>query len=222
MRDKAENEENVILEEKDMLKKLSLILLEQIKKQNIEKRNVKIQKILTLLGYGALLTMAITMPNSPRLLKSFIKEESDWNEWKQFNPVYLRQTIRRLQKEKIISISVKNGIGIVEITEKGKKKILRYGLETITIPKTVFWDGKWRMVFYDVLNKKNKLRDEFRRYLKNMGFYPWQESVYISPYPCEKEIAFLKHYLGIGGEVTLVTAEKIENDQPFKEYFALS
>lgn len=222
MKNEAVNEGNLILEENDMLKKLSLILLEQIKKQDIEKRNVRIKKILTLLGYGVLLTMAITMPNSPRLLKSFIKEESDWDEWKQFNPVYLRQTIRRLQKEKIISISVKNGIGVVEITEKGKKKILRYGLETITIPKTVFWDGKWRMVFYDVLNKKNKLRDQFRRYLKNMGFYPWQESVYISPYPCEKEIAFLKHYLGIGGEVTLVTAEKIENDQTFKEYFALA
>ena len=200
---------------------LSKLILGQIATRKTQERNDKINKLLLLLGSGIALATAITIPNSGRVLRKFLPKNSDWDEWKEFNKNYLKRTLKRLDKAKIIRTREKDGIGYVELTEKGNRKIMRMGLETLTVHKPDKWDGQWRMVFYDVVGKKNRTRDVFRRYLRSAGFYPLQDSVYLHAYPCENEIDFLKNYLGIGSEVRIVIANKIENDLEFRKYFGL-
>jgi len=40
-------------------------------------------------------------------------------------------------------------------------------------------------------------------------------------YPCIKEVAFLREYLGIGEMVRLFDVGKIENDQNFRDFFGV-
>lgn len=45
------------------------------------------------------------------------------------------------------------------------------------------WDGKWRMILFDLPETQRSLRNEFRRMLRNAGFGGLQGSVWISPDP---------------------------------------
>lgn len=209
--------------EQEAIKKLISLLDQEGKVENLSQRNARLAKILKLLAGGAALATVIAMPGTAKLLKGFFKEEqSDWDEWKQFNKRYLRQAIRRFEKQKIIEIVDNGNYGEVRLTENGRKRIIKMGLENLTISRPDRWDEKWRMVFYDVFEGDKRTREKFRKYLKAAGFYPLQKSVYLHAYPCEKEIEFLKYFLGLSGAVRIVIADKIENDREFRDYFGVS
>jgi DNA-binding transcriptional regulator PaaX len=53
------------------------------------------------------------------------------------------------------------------------------------------WDGRWRLVLFDVPNAQAKRRDQLRRYLRQRGFGCLQDSVWITPDPMEQERAIL-------------------------------
>ena len=57
------------------------------------------------------------------------------------------------------------------------------------------WDGRWRMVLFDLPNAQVTVRNRLRRYLRNQGFGFLQNSVWISPDPMqtEKEILTGSH-----------------------------
>ena len=207
--------------ENEELKTLASLILEERRQRKISSRNEKIGQVLSLLAGGSMLVTALALPGTARLFKGIWKDKSDWEDWKMFNLNYLNRTLRRLEKDKVVEIKDNGETGEVRLTEKGRQKVLKMGLETLTISKPDRWDGKWRMVFYDVFDKRKGSREKFRGYLKGAGFYPLQESVYLHAYPCEKEIEFLKYFLGMGGEVRIVIAERIENDQEFRDYFGV-
>src|SRR3990167_11186631 len=116
-----------------LTEELAKLILLQRKERNEKDRNEKINKLLLLLGTGAVLATLITVPGSGKALKYFLPKKSDWDEWKEFNEGYLKRTIKRLEKSKNVKISNEGGFGIVELTESGRKKVLRLGLDTLTI-----------------------------------------------------------------------------------------
>lgn len=54
------------------------------------------------------------------------------------------------------------------------------------------WDGRWRVVLFDIGEERSAQRDKLRRYLRARGFGYLQHSVWISPHPLEPEIDALK------------------------------
>lgn len=205
------------------IKKLSKILIAEKKEADLAVRGEKFGLILRLLGSGTVLTLAILAPASARTLSKidFWKKYSDWDEWKVFNNNYLKFTLKKLEKQKLVEIKINGDKGIVVLTENGKKKVLENAVSEMTINKPAHWDHKWRIVLYDINYDKKGLRNHFQKILKNAGFYQLQESVYIHAYPCEREIEFMRNFLGLAGEVRLVIAETIENDHQFRDYFAV-
>ncbi|MBI2029403.1 hypothetical protein HYT02_03240 [Candidatus Gottesmanbacteria bacterium] len=201
--------------------KLVNILLKEQKQEYLRLRNEKLKRILLLLGKGVVLATIIAAPNTARHFKGFFYEKSDWNQWKIFNTYYLKRTLRKLEKQKLIEVGNHDGYAEVKISEAGRRRILKFGIDNLNVEKPAHWDGKWRLVFYDVLGGRRVLRDKFRSYLKLAGFYQLQESVYLHAFPCEKEMEFLKYYLGIGSEVQIIIAESIENDLEFREFFGV-
>ncbi|MBI3558946.1 hypothetical protein HY085_00990 [Candidatus Gottesmanbacteria bacterium] len=208
--------------EGEILKNLAELLVKETKEKQLSERNAKLRMVLLLLAQGTMLATALALPGAVRLLGDFLPDDSDWKEWKMFNKKYLRQTIRKLEKKKIIEVVDGGTFGEIRLKEDGRKKVLKMGLESLKINKPDKWDRKWRMVFYDVFDSKKGTRERLRNYLKGAGFYPLQKSVYLHAYPCEKEIEFLKYFLGLSGAVRIVLAEKIENDQEFRDYFGVS
>lgn len=185
--------------------------------EKIEKLDPTVKVILALLGAGVILTAALLFPGLGYLYKVYQKAkfEQDKKKWEKFNSWRLRQIIKRLQKQKVVEI--KNGI--VQITERGKKKLLKFNLEEMSLTKKR--DGKWRLVIYDVSNLRNEQRFLFRSMLKRLKFLQLQRSVYLTPFVCENEIEYLRQLFTIGNEVVILKVSGIENEQTYKNYFGI-
>jgi phenylacetic acid degradation operon negative regulatory protein len=54
------------------------------------------------------------------------------------------------------------------------------------------WDGRWRMVLFDIGEEHSARRNKLRRYLRARGFGYLQHSVWISPHPLEPETGALQ------------------------------
>lgn len=191
----------------------------------IRNRYAAVSRILAMVGAGVVLSLSIFVaPTAIMLAKPFLdqKRRRDQEAWKQFSPRYLRRTITRLRKEKLVTVEERSGETVVTLTKNGKRRILKYSLETLAIDTPRTWDGRWRLAIYDIPKKKKRLRDLFRQTIQNLGFYQLQESVWLYPYPCEREIAFLREYYSIGSEVVYIVASKLEDDSPYRTYFSLS
>lgn len=184
------------------------------------------KEIIYLLGMGALLTGTIVMPGLGYIAGSLHKwkKQYDWKqrekEWKKFNLRLLRKNLKRLQKQKIIEIVGNNGQEIIKLTQKGKTKYLTFKLEVLSLKGKV-WDGKWRLVIYDISKLKKSAQESFRRILKQINFLPLQKSVYLTPYQCFEEIEYLREYFNLSEEVLLLEISKLENDVYYKQYFGI-
>lgn len=72
------------------------------------------------------------------------------------------------------------------LSPKGKGLISDYFPRLRFLHKS--WDGKWRVVGFDIEEKRRSLRENFRNILYRNGFRMVQKSLYISPLPLEREI----------------------------------
>lgn len=189
--------------------------------------NPTTREVLKLLGIGAIVTASVLMPGLPMAIKPVIslykkKEKADQEKyWNRFNYSRLNQLLRRLYEQKTIDIFEENGASVVKLTEKGKTKLIKINLEEITIQRSPKWDGKWRLIIYDVKKDKRVLGEIFRRILKKLQFLKLQRSVYLTPFPCKDEIEFLRQYHNLGKEVLYIEVGKIENEGAYKGFFGI-
>jgi len=139
-----------------------------------------------------------------------------------YNEKEVAKMIDKLKRSRLIILSEKNGKFKVELTEKGKRKVKEIQFENMTVEKPKSWDKKWRIIIFDIPDKyKKRARDALRDKLKQLGFYQLQKSVWVHPFPCEKEIQFLCELFGITPFVNIVIAEKIYDDNKLRKYFKL-
>lgn len=45
------------------------------------------------------------------------------------------------------------------------------------------WDGKWRIISYEIPEKKREIRDRLRREMEGWGLGPWHRSFWLTPHP---------------------------------------
>lgn len=184
------------------------------------------KEILLLLGVGTLLAASVVVPGLTVAAGAIIKAKSkhDWvknqKAWKKFNAPLLRRNLRRLYNQKLVEVVEEKGQEVVKLTQKGHTRYLRYQMEDWSNTNRA-WDGKWRIVMYDISRLKKSKQESFRRMLKQMNFWPLQESVYLTPYKCQKAITYLREYFNIGEEVMILEVNKLENDLYYKQYFGL-
>lgn len=84
------------------------------------------------------------------------------------------------------------------ITPKGEKefdKVLR-PLRTMGN-----WDGRWRLVMFDIPESKRDVRDRLRRALTKLGLGILQASVWISPNDIKKEVEEIGERLNLKGSI---------------------
>lgn len=207
--------------DKNNLQIIAQLLLQQRLKEKREETNKRYTKIKDILLLIAVCGTAIIAPNSLRVFKPLLDTQEKFD-WKAFNYSYLRQNLKRLEKQKLILIKDYGDEISAELTEAGQNKLLSTAIEELDIQKPKIWDRRWRLVMYDIENRKKNLQSSIRKTLYNLGFIPYQESVYLYPYPCQQQIEMIKSYYQLDKEVKLVVASFIENENAFKEYFNLS
>jgi len=104
-----------------------------------------------------------------------------WYKRSSFGP-----TVSRLLSVGEIERIEKNGQLFYRLTSRGTEKLK----ENISLFKLADqpWDGYWRIVIFDIKEKKRALRKALRDKLLSLGFGKWQRSVYITPHNIEQEI----------------------------------
>ncbi|MBU1327033.1 hypothetical protein KKB64_01930 [Patescibacteria group bacterium] len=229
VKNKATKDKDTVLPlpSEESIAKISGLLVAQFAKEEQNTKYASTKKVLSILGAGTVLGLCLISPTAILLAKPFIDLQKEkerverCKSWKRYNPCYLRRAVKRLQTQKLVAIGEENGEQIVKLTEGGRRRILRYALDELSITKPKKWDGLWRLITYDIIEGKHNWRDTFRNTLKSMGFLRLQHSVWLYPYPCEAQVTFLREYFGVGNEVLYIVAKNLEKDLPYKEYFGL-
>ena len=201
--------------------RLARSLADGLDKKTFSGKYAPVKAILKLAGAGVFLAASVAVPHLPRAVKPFLDNRDEYESWKRFNIPYLKRTLSRLENQKLVEIKEDKNQQIVEITDRGRKRLFRYSLDELSIKKPRHWDGTWRLISYDIPKSKEGSRTIFREYLRVWDFYPLHESTFFHAFPCEKEVEFLREYLGIGKYVRIFTVSKIENDAPFREFFGV-
>src|SRR3989344_4481940 len=177
---------------------------------------VKIQQlVLATVAFAGILAITAVAPNTLQAFAFLTKRHRRYQ-----SPALYRDALSRLKERGFIEFGTHRGASVVCITLMGKRELLRYQLREKSI-RSVKWDGKWRMVIFDIYEYKRQTRNRMRHDLLSFGFQRLQNSVWVYPYPCEDIIALLKADHRIGKELLHVTADTIENDRWLKHHFGL-
>ena len=169
--------------------------------------------ILMTVATAGILTMAILAPNALQALKPFLKNKKKYN-----LKYYLTQKTKKLTKDGFIKIEIENGKQFLSLTKKGERKLLYYQIKE---KKKVKWDGKWRVVIFDVWESARSKRNLLRNEIKDFGFIQLQRSVWIYPYGCAEFIELLKTDLSFGKNIRYMTVESLDHDENLRKRFNL-
>lgn len=157
---------------------------------------------------GGVLTLAAIAPGLTRLAGQYKKKNNERERyrilWERFN------ALKKLHLFECVGESKDGGL-IYRFTEKGRVMAKKFLLDTLEIKRPQKWDGKWRVVVFDIPEKYKKARYALYHKLKDLDFYPLQRSVWLHPFSCEAEINFLKDVFDIHPFVEVFVAEDITN-----------
>lgn len=175
---------------------------------------VTTKAVLKIISASGLVISSFIVPTLPIAAAATLKV------WKNFNKRDVGRILKRLKKQKMISLKENGDKIALEITDKGKSRLLEYDFENISI-KTKRRDGRWRLIIFDIPEYKKSAREVFRRKLKQLGMIQFQKSAFISAFPCKNEVDFLCNFLEISDYVTLCSLNKIERGEQliFKKYY---
>lgn len=181
------------------------------------RRSALQRKVLLLLLAG--FTLGLT--RNPNQYFRIIQEVT--NEWKEIERDSLNRSIRSLHDSKLVSTKDnRDGTLTLILSKEGQRLALSYDIENMGIKRPARWDGKWRVVMFDIPESLKKVRDALRMHLKNMEFYEFQKSVFVHPYPCAKEIEYIMEFYQAQKYIRFIVAGEIDNSVELKKHFNLS
>lgn len=173
--------------------------------------------LLGTLAVAGLLTVAAAAPK----VLSLIKEEHLELVLPKDPRQRLHETASRLKRKGLVSFEMRGGRKQMRLTEKGERELARLALGSYQIPKPRRWDRRWRIVIFDISEKRRKDRLRVRLLLQNLGFVRLQDSVWVYPYNCEEVIALLKNGYGLGTALLYIIADAVEFDSGLRQLFSL-
>lgn len=133
-----------------------------------------------------------------------------------------KTVLGRLKQDGNIEFIERDGQKYVRLTKKGGRTLDLYK-EKLRLQERLRkrWDKRYRLIIFDVPEKRKKIRDKIRYEFSQVGFLRVQDSAWLYPYDCEEFVALLKAELHIGKDVLYAVIESIENDAWIRKHFNL-
>ena len=100
-----------------------------------------------------------------------------------------RGTISGLLKEGLIEKSANLRESAINPRESGFYCLTEKGFAELCLEFPFFrflkekWDGRWRVISYEIPEKKREIRDRLRREMQGWGLGPWHRSFWLTPHP---------------------------------------
>src|SRR3989344_1068129 len=177
------------------------------------------REILFIAAAGPVVLSSLFLPNAAQMLKPLIKWRKNWDK---IDRRLIYNAVRRLNQKRLVELVGKGDKLYIKITSNGKKVVKNFDYDDIELAKPKTWDKKWRLVIFDIPEKKQKERRALSKKLKDIGFYALQESVFVYPYDCCDEIDFICEFLLISRFVNYCIVESVyKREGDLREIFNL-
>ncbi len=133
----------------------------------------------------------------------------------------IRDAAQNLRRRGYIETSHDKNQPRIRLTKKGEEYFQKMLFEESRLTSQAQWDRKWRFVLFDIPINYTKAREALRFRLKALGFFQYQKSVWVYPYPCKDEILFVADQFNIGRFVEILDATGLSDDTALKKHFKL-
>ena len=175
-----------------------------------------LQKALLIAAVGGVMVATGAVPDFRKILKHLLTRKNDAK--------FRYQTTRSMQRlaaNGLIMFEERDGKRYARITEVGKQVLAFESLRDKALQKPKRWDGRWRVVLFDIPERRRRVRNQLRRFMQEFGFMRLQDSAWIYPYDCEDIIALAKASFRIGADALYMIVEQLERDKHLREHFGL-
>ncbi|MEK7114229.1 MAG: CRISPR-associated endonuclease Cas2 [Patescibacteria group bacterium] len=188
--------------------------LEEISRKRKKKRDIQ-HAVLAVIAVTGFVALAAVAGNALQLL--------DYLPNNKYNLRYrAKSAAGRLVARGYAMWVEKDGKKYLRITLAGRKVLALEQAKVALKNQKKKWDGRWRMVVFDVPERRRSVRNRLRSVMDEIGFVRLQDSVWVYPYDCEDFIALFKAELKIGKDVLYAIADTIEHDKTLRQHFNLS
>ncbi len=158
---------------------------------------------------GFLATVAVA-PGLAAIAKLFPRQPA----WRR--RYYVDRTLKRLIRRGLVEEVQRGRMVGFSLTDRGREYLMRHELANAKLEQPKKWDGKWRLVVFDIQEKRRHVRDTIRTHLTRLGLSPIQKSVWLYPHPCGDLVRLLKVDLELGSNVQCFTFKGFEDREDEK------
>ncbi len=187
--------------------------LEEASRKRKRKRDIQ-HAMLATIAVATFVPLAVIAGNAMQLLEYLPNQR--------YNLKYRARSVAgRLVAKKYAVWVERDGKKFLCITGAGRKA-LAFEQAKITLKnQKKKWDRRWRMIVFDIPERRKSVRFRLRTAMLEIGFVRMQDSVWVYPYDCEDFVALLKSELKIGKDVLYAIADTIEHDKNLRLRFNL-
>ena len=189
-------------------------MIDERVRKRVRKENIR-RAILSTIATAGVLAVALTAPNVLKLLKYRSGARSQ-------HVSRVTRSLLNLEARGFIKYTGSGASARVELTPKGELLMMRLSAGSATLRKPLKWDNRWRIVIFDIPEKRKLARDNLRLMLSTLGFLKLQSSVWVYPHECEDLLNLIKTDVRLQKEVVYIVAEEIENDHILRKKFCLN
>ena len=137
---------------------------------------------------------------------------------RKYNYYTYYQIIKRLVDKGWLKLYKDGRKNLYTLTKKGKLEALFVKAQ---MPKEGKWDGKFRMVVFDIPESAKSERNKLRWLLKNNGYKLVQKSVFVNPYPLNREALDYLKETGLDEYIRVFRIDQADNMVKLKKMFNL-
>jgi len=172
--------------------------------------------LLAAAAIGGVVLIAATIPNAAQLLRFM----PGYKKGAKFN-YQTKTALGRLAAKGLVTFEERDGKRYARVTETGEQMLVLESLREASMQKPKRWDGRWRVVLFDIPERRRGVRNRLRLFMQEYGFVRLQDSAWIYPYDCEDLIALAKANFRIGFDVLYMIVEQLERDTHLRKHFNL-
>lgn len=122
----------------------------------------------------------------------------------------INKALAYMKNKRLITENYRHGLNL---TPKARQRLEKLSFDEISIPTPPRWDGKWRIVFFDIPEPQKSNRDGFAAKMRQLGLKVLQRSVFIYPFPCRDEVARVAMHYHVRRYVSYIETDYLDSEK---------
>lgn len=127
----------------------------------------------------------------------------------------------RLKKKGYLTSSYVKGRVVYRLAEPIRKQLAALQKVRLRDAQAKTWDGRWRLVSFDIPEKQKNHRDVLRRRLKRLGLVHFQHSIWLTPYKLAEDFYEIIEECGLKDCVLIIESDRLPQEPKWIKNFKL-